>query len=81
MVTKESQIGTHGALPIFVDGLDHESVKVHYKTGVALKQIFYGNIKIYKHIQIVFINHFFIYINKKLIFNKSGGKFSKPPLK
>lgn len=43
LVTKESQIGTHGALPIFVDGLDHESVKVHYKTGVALKQIFYGN--------------------------------------
>lgn len=42
LVTKESQIGAYGALPIYIEGLDHESVKVHYKTGLALKQIFYG---------------------------------------
>lgn len=59
LVTKDSQIGIHGALPIFIKGINHESVKVHYKTGVALKQIFYGNHDVFLKHSLRFHKDFF----------------------
>ena len=42
LVPQASQIGNFGAFPILLDKMNHEGVKVHYLTGVAMKNLMYG---------------------------------------
>ena len=61
LVPQASQIGKFGAVPILLDKMNHEGVKVHYLTGTAMKNIMFGSDKNLSDKAISHYNYFKLY--------------------